>query len=330
MTYKREFVKCWVEEIFNYIKESTINSCLIPYKRISSFDPFDKDAQCDIYEYTELFDTIQSMAFNDMAQMVVIIFCEAPMKEKNITEVKEMKKYTLKNYEEFSREALVCPPMEEFENGSIDEDKWYEDHKIRIAVGEHEIEIDYYADSVNEVDFALREMYEEEYGNGNPTTGNTVGSEYRAAELKDIIRVALQKSWDEGGWKHKDLSKFIAQFIGTEFFMSDAMNWYQIILDDIKHYTDCYHCNFGNLNMYSMRNINARVVKDIIRGLIGTDIELLVGYDNDHKCSDITFIMDYTIKQSGDLVGWFYGDQDEDYINQLIEDYRNKLFGEEK
>lgn len=333
MTYKREFVKCWVEEIMNYTKYSTTNSCLVPYKNISSFDPFDNDAQRDIHEYAcedkELCDTIQSMAFNNMAQMVVIIFYEAPMKEKNITEVKEMKKYTLKDYEAFSREALVVPPMEQFEDGSVDEEKWYEDHKIRIAVGEHEIEIDYYADSVNEISFALREMYEEEYGNGNPTIGNTVGSEYPPANLTDIIRVALQEDWNDWGWKLESLSEFVSQFIESKKDISDIVCWYDIILKDVKHYTDCYHCNFGNLNMYSMRNINPGVIRNILKSIIGTDGELLVGYDNDHQCSDITFVMDYTIKQSGDLVGWFYGDQDPEYIRELIEDYKKKLLGEE-
>ena len=330
MTYTREFVKCWVEEILNYTKESTTNSCIVPYKCIKQFDPFDKYAQHDIHEYTcednMLFDTIQSMAFNDQLQMVVIIFYEAPMKE----EVKEMKKYTLENYKEFCREALDAPPMEAFEDGTIDEDKWFEENKIHIRKGNYEISIEYTADVVNEIEWALGEIYEEEYGDGTPTTGNTVGSEYRPAELKDIIHVALQEDWNDWGWKRGSLKEFIDAFVEGKEDISDIICWYNTILSDVKHYTDCYHCNFGNLNMYSMRNINPRVVRGIIRSLIGTDKELLVGYDNEHKCSDITFIMDYTIKNSGELIGWFYGDQDEKYINELIEDYKNKLFGEEK
>lgn len=334
MTYTKELVKNWVDEIMDIAKKSTETSCLIPYEYIKSFDPSDKVCQSDVREYMcedpMLFDTINTIYFYRKRQLIIIMFYEAPMKEKNITEVQKMKKYTLKNYEEFSREALICPPMDEFEDGTIDEEKWYEDHKIRITVGEHEIEIGYYADTVSEIDFALREMYEEEYGSGNPTTGNTVGSEYRPAELKDIIRVALQEDWNDWGWKCGSLSEFINQFVEGKEDISDIMCWYNVILKDVKHYTDCYHCNFGKLDMYSMRNINTRVVRDIVRSLIGTDRELLVGYDNDNKCSDITFVMDYTIKQSGDLIGWFYGDQDPQYINELVEDYKNKLLGEEK
>lgn len=326
MTYEQQ-IRMIVTFLYNETKcFATSSTYHIPYEKIKSAYGMwvgTKNIQDDIREEfgNHHLDRIQALDFDDIKREVIVMIWESNNK---------MKKYTLENYKKFTDEALVMPPMEEFEDGTIDEDKWYEDHKIRIIVGEHEIAIDYYADSVNEIDFALREMYEEEYGNGNPTTGNTVGSEYRPAELKDIIRVALQKAWDEYGWKVGNLSEFLEQFIGTDFAMSDAMNWYQIILEDIKHYTDCYHCNFGKLNMYSMRNINARVVRDIVKELIGTDRELLVGYDNEHKCSDITFVMDYTIKQSGDLIGWFYGDQDPKYINELVEDYKKKLLGEEE
>jgi hypothetical protein len=39
--------------------------------------------------------------------------------------------------------------------------------------------------------------------------------------------------------------------------------------------------------------------------------------------------MDYTIKPSGELIGWFYGKADDDYIGQLIADYQKKLFKED-
>lgn len=338
MKHTNSLVKQWAKEIIEKANKSTTCSFVIPYENINSFDPNNLQCQKDVREYLwnfgNLNDNLRAVDFDNHSEHIVVMWYEVPNKENTIEpkfeEETKMKKYTLKDYEAFSREALVCPPMEEFEDGTIDEDKWYEDHKIRIIVGEHEIDIGYFADTVNEIAFALREMYEEEYGSGNPTTGNTVGSEYRPAELKDIIRVALQEDWDDWGWKCGSLSDFINHFVKGKEDISDVVCWYNVILKDVKHYTDCYHCNFGNLNMYSMRNINPRVVRNIIRSLIGTDKELLVGYDNDHKCSDITFVMDYTIKPSGDLIGWFYGDQDPQYINELVEDYKKKLLGEEE
>lgn len=83
-------------------------------------------------------------------------------------------KYNLKDYKKFCEEAFVCPPFEEFDNKTIDEDQWFEDHKIKIVTGEHEIELPYYADVVNEIEFSLREMYEAFEGDGEATTGNSI------------------------------------------------------------------------------------------------------------------------------------------------------------
>lgn len=71
-----------------------------------------------------------------------------------------MKKYTIENCKEFCDNALVIPPLEEFEDGSIDEATWYKEHTIHITVGNHDIELDYNADNVSEIEFVLREMYE--------------------------------------------------------------------------------------------------------------------------------------------------------------------------
>jgi hypothetical protein len=248
----------------------------------------------------------------------------------NNEEVGNMKKYTLKDYKDFSSEALVCPPMEEFEDGTIDEEKWYEDHKIRITVGEHEIEIGYFADTVNEIDFALKEMYEEEYGSGEPTTGNTVGSEYRNAELKDILCVAIQHTWGEWGNKHEDLALFLRAFVNRYDNITNIMGVYNdVIFKDLKFYNDIFKCNFGKLDMFTLRHIDRPHIQKAIEDLVCTDMELLVGYDNEMKCSDITFVMDYTFKPSGDLIAWFYGEADDDYIGALIDNYKKKLFKEE-
>lgn len=250
--------------------------------------------------------------------------------ESNIKEDKTMKKYTLKDYKDFSSEALVCPPMEEFEDGTIDEEKWYEDHKIRITVGEHEIEIGYFADTVNEIDFALKEMYEEEYGSGEPTTGNTVDSEYRNATLKDIIHVAIQHDWEDWGYKHEDLILFLRAFVNKYDNITNIMGVYDdVIYEDLKYYNDIFKCNFSKLDMFTLRHIDRPHIQKVIEDLVCTDMELLVGYDNEMKCSDITFVMDHTFKQSGELIAWFYGEADDDYVKSLIDNYKKKLFKEE-
>lgn len=245
--------------------------------------------------------------------------------EEEIEEEDKMKKYTIENYKEFSREALDMPPMEEFEDGTIDEEKWYEENKIIITKGNHQMELDYTADNVSEIDGALKEMYEVEMDIRDATTYNTVGSEYRPAELKDILRIAIQHEY---GWKMSDFGGFIRDFIANTKDINDVMSYYKIVQDDYKDATDRCKCDFKTLDMSTMR-INPKTVRDAIDSLIGTDRELLYGVTEDDKSSDIVFVMDYTLKISGELIGWFYGEPSDEYINELIVDYKKKLFGEE-
>lgn len=269
-------------------------------------------------------DLIETLDFDNDKQEVLIMIWESNNKK--------MKKYTIENYEEFSREALDAPPIEEFMDGTIDELKWYEENKIIITKGNHQIELDYNADNVSAVDGALREMYEVEMDIRSATTANTVGSEYRPAELKDILRIAIQNDWDEWGWRLPDFGTFIREFISKMNSLSDVMCYYEVIQKDYKDAADRCKCDFSKLDMSTMRIINHQVVRNAIGNLIGTDKEILYGMTEDNKSSDIVFVIDYTLKlMGGELIGWFYGqdDIDEAYINELIEKYKKNLFGEE-
>ena len=250
--------------------------------------------------------------------------------EEDIEEEDEMKKYTLKDYKKFCDEVLQAPPVEEFDDGTIDECEWYEQNKIRIRVGNNDIELEYNADNVNEISYALREMYDVEYENSYATTGNTVGNEYRPAELKDLVKVAVREGWEHYGYKMRDFGSYIRCFIDEHENLEDIMHCYKYI-KDIKEYTEEYKCNFGRLDMNSMRNVSSEVVKSIIDELICTERELLFDTTEDGTTMDIVFVMDFSLKNTGELIGWFYGqdDIDEKYIDELIEDYKKKLFGEE-
>ena len=81
--------------------------------------------------------------------------------QEELEEVK-MKKYNIDHYEEFSNKVLVMPPLDEFDDGSIDETEWYKAHQIHITVGNHDMVLDYNADNVTELDGALKAMYEME------------------------------------------------------------------------------------------------------------------------------------------------------------------------
>ena len=309
----------WIyETVRDFAGSSTYD---IPYEWVKEgykIDLADKDVQSNIrealcsYKYMDL---IQAVDFDDLHRKVYVMIWESNNK----------KKYTIDQYEEFCKDALQAPPIEQFEDGSIDEVKWFKENTIHITVGNHDIELDYNADNVNEIKYALREMYEAEY-DGPPTTGNTVGSEYRPAELKDIIRVAIQNDWEEWGWNMGGFGEFIREFIKCYDDTSNIFCVYDIIYRNIKDYTDRFKCNFGKLDMYSMKSLDRPTITRIIKGLICTEKEFLYGKTDDGKDSDITFLMDYTLKPTGELIGWFYGEPNEEYIADLINDYKMKLF----
>ena len=238
----------------------------------------------------------------------------------------KMKKYTLKDYKKFCEEALICPPYEDDEQF----DAWIGAHKVQIIANDCVMELEYDADTINEIEFSLKEMHEAIHGSGEATTGNTVGSEYRPATLKDIVKVAVR----DGYWEYagsNDFASYIQHFIKSNNNIGDILNCYKHISKNLVDYIEEYECDFKRLDVTDMHKVDSAMIKNTIGALICTDRELLFGITEDDKSSDIVFVMDYTLKQSGELIGWFYGQDniDEEYIDGLIEDYKNKLFGEE-
>lgn len=229
-------------------------------------------------------------------------------------EEKEMQKYTLKDYKKFCEEALIMPPFEDDEQ--IDE--WFHMHKIQIIANGCVMELDYDADAVNELEFSLKEIYEAILGSGEATTGNTVGSQYRQAELKDIVR-----------W-----------FIIEHHKNDDYLNWFDYAkkaveeLTDVRLVIDLYEearnlekhidfkCNWHNFKVESLRDATKEGIKKIILDLVGSELE--ISYD---PHTDKSFIIDYTFKESGVFINWSWGQINEDEKNTLLRDYKAQIFG---
>ena len=305
---------------------STSRTYMVPYgsvKVLSGLDLHNDEIKSDVREasYTGRFaDLIDTIDFDDIKEEVVIMIWEKGDKAK--------KMYTLEQYEEFCDAALDSPPC--FEDEGIDELKWYEENKVHIIKGNHEIVLDYVADVANELTYALREIYMAEYEDGVPTTGNTVGCGYRPETFKDLVMVAVREGWEHSTDIH-DFASYVRDFIKKHNNLGDILGCYKYINQNIQGYNEQYKCNFGKLDMDNMCNVDSAMIKHTISDLICTDRELLYGITEDNKTSDIVFVMDHTLKPSGELIGWFYGqdDIDEEYISDLIEDYKKKLFGEE-
>lgn len=321
MTYEQQ-IRMTVTYLYNMTKcFATSSTYHISYKSIkNSYGMWvgTRSVQDDIREefYTNYMDKIQALDFDDIKQEVVVMIWESNKK----------KKYTIDQYEEFIKNALVMPPMEQFEDGSIDEDKWYKQHNIHIVSGNHDIELEYHADNVNEIEYALKEMYEVEKDIRYATTGNTVGSEYPNATWKDILRFYVFNRYCNGTeslqvWIRECIYRFEEkEFINTmkEINKQTSIN-------------DEFEVNFSKLDTTDLWKIfdgeeRRQAFKEILCQKI--DIDELI--DKDGKHADKVVITDCSIKPTGDIVGWHYGvdfdknsEDNQYYIQKYIEEAVN-------
>lgn len=234
-----------------------------------------------------------------------------------IEEEDEMKKYELKDYKEFCRDALVCPPIDEFEGGTIDEDEWYKRHDIKITCDNHEINIGYGADEVNEIEFALREIYEAVEGDGETTTGNTFGTQYRPCELKDIVRWFIMYRCEN--WSCLNLFDYARQAVEELQNIQSVIGTYEHakrIEKDIE-----FKCNWHNFKVESLKDATEEGIKKIILDLVGSNIE--ISYD---PYTDKSFIIDYTFNDSGEFIDWAWGNVNEEEQRVLLESYKACIF----
>lgn len=238
-----------------------------------------------------------------------------------IEEEDEMKKYELKDYKEFCREALVCPPFEEFEDGTSDEEDWFGSHKIQIIANNCVMELDYYADVINEIEFSLKEIHEAILGDGEATTGNTFGSEYRPAELKDIVRWFIMYRYENyGGLNWFDYAKQAVVELSDIQSVIGVYEHARKIEKDIE-----FKCNWHHFKVESLKDATEEGIKKIILDLVGSDLE--ISYD---PSTDKSFIIDYTFKESGDFIDWSWGDVNEDEQKILLDGYKACVFEEVK
>ena len=146
----------------------------------------------------------------------------------NIMIGKELKKYTLENYEKFCKDALVMPPFEDDEQI----EKWFDTHKIHIIANGCDMELEYDADVVNEIEFSLREIHRAILGDGTPTTGNTITK--RVATMKDLVQYYLLDSSME--YSDREFPKYIKNIFDVNW-----IKFYESIVENEKY--DEKNCN---------------------------------------------------------------------------------------
>lgn len=236
---------------------------------------------------------------------------------KMIKEKKEMKKYTLKEWKEFCKDALIIPPFEDDEQI----EKWFDAHKIHIIANGCDMELEYDADAVNEIEFSLREIYEAIHGSGKPTTGNTMGSEYRDATWKDILRFAvLDGFYEDSHSLEAEIDECINRFTPRRLEeIMKKINEQTSMNDELK-------VNFFKLETEDLWKIfDKEERKKAFKEILCSNVELSEMINEKGGRDDIVVIMDYSILPFGNLVGWHYGvdwdinsDVNQSYINDYI------------
>jgi hypothetical protein len=298
-------------------KYATSRHCTIPYWRVKAHfgvDLSDKNVRDDVWEMSysnEFCDLIQTVDFDDDKKEVLVMLWESNNK----------KRYTLKEWEKFCKEALVMPPFEDDEQ--IEE--WFKTHKIHITANHCVMELDYDADAVNEIEFALREIHEAILGDGTATTGNTIGSEYRDATWKDIVRFNIMRFVYNG--------KSMKEAIKLTIHSFDSLS-YAKCLNEINNqtfYNDEFEVNFFRLSSDGMDKLfEGSERRRVIKEMLCKKLQLSEMIDEHGAHDDKTVIIDYSIHPSGHLVGWHYGvdwDINSSVNQQYINDYIKEMVG---
>ena len=316
MTYQ-ETIKKVVQELYDVTKAfATSRHYTHSYWWVESkfgLDLNDEQVRNDINEMSysnEFADKIQALDFDNDTQEVLVIMWET----------NNRKKYTLKDWEAFCKDALVMPPFEDDEQ--IEE--WFDTHKIHITSNNCTMELEYDADAVNEIEFSLKEIYEAIYGSGKPTTGNTVGSEYRDATWKDILRFAvLDGYYEDSHTLEAEIDKCINRF--TTHRLEEIMKK----INEQTSMNDELKVNFFKLETEDLwRIFDKEERRKAFKEILCSDVRIEELYTKDGKCADKVVITDYSIIPSGDLVGWHYGvdwDKDAEENQIYIEEYIKEM-----
>ena len=317
MNYQEQIKKA-VQEFYDVTKAfASSRHYTLSYWWVESnfgLDLNDKKVRSDVHEMSysnEFCDLIQCLDFDDDKKEVTIMLWESNNK----------KKYTINDYKEFCNNALEMPPLDEFDNGSVNEEKWYEDHKIHITVGEHDMELNYYADNVTEIYGALQEMYEIEMEvEGMSVSKQEKDDEYRNATWKDILRFAVLDGWYEDSHTlEAEVDKCIHRFTRDRF--EEIMKK----IDEQTSMNDELEVNFFKLETKDLWKIfDKEERRQAFREILCSKVEISELVDEEGKHNDKVVIMDCSIIPSGDLVGWHYGvdfDKNSEDNQDCIQDY---------
>lgn len=224
--------------------------------------------------------------------------------------IKETKCYTLKECKEFCEEAFICPPLEDDEEVL---DEWFETHKVHIIVNDCDMELEYDADTINNIEFTLKEIYNDFYGNDVPTTNNNVESQRRPATIVDLMKAYIDYRVSDGGTPLKEAIWSFIQVFDFEKFEKAKQH------AERSELLELIDCDFSKLDITQDFPITSKDRKKLVEDTLCTNCE--VSYDSS---ADRSYIVDFTFMPYGDLVGFTWG-SDESSIQYAIEQYKSAI-----
>ena len=222
-------------------------------------------------------------------------------------EMKKKKDYTLVEKDKFIKDVEddIFKALDE------DDEEWFDNNLIIISVGYKAIHLDNNADAWNEVDLALREIYEVEFENRMATTGNTnITSEALIADW-------LKKRYDETinhGVDFNILYNKIIEISTDEYVMSDVAERIRIENDLRGSEVKVLYDDFENGKLSSIiEKVTKKFLMDKFEECYSTD-------------GDKTFLISYIKKGSGEVVDFVWGsgidwsDKKKEIINKFWEE----------
>ena len=222
-------------------------------------------------------------------------------------EMKKKKDYTLVDKDKFIKDVEddIFKALDE------DDEEWFDNNLIIISVGDKAIHLDNNADAWNEVDLALREIYEVEFENRMATTGNTkITSEALIADW-------LKKRYDETinhGVDFNILYNKIIEISTDEYVMSDVAERIRIENDLRGSEVKVLYDDFENGKLSS-------IIEKVTKKFLMDKFEECYSADGDK-----TFLISYIKKGSGEVVDFVWGsgidwsDKKKEIINKFLEE----------
>ena len=214
------------------------------------------------------------------------------------------------------------PPFEDDEQL----EEWFDTHKIHITANNCVMELEYDADAVNEIEFALQEINEAINGDGTPTTGNTVGSEYPSATWKDILKVAVLMIFERNDYNYKGAIKTVHKFF-DDGHLREALMFAAKGYDELNYHFKVNFLKVETNKLHKLFDEQARY--EALQSILCSDLHIEELYDQEGRCADKVMLTDYSIRPTGDFVGWHYGvdwDKDSEDNQYYIQEYIKELF----